>query len=71
VRGAVPEQVEHRGEDALDRGDLQAIRVLLRRHRVIVPEELVGAVDEVDQHGGLSIVTHRRISPVAIAVASR
>ena len=59
VRRAVPEQVEHRGEDALHRGDLEAVRVLLRRHRVVVPKELVGAVDQVDQHAGAGIVTHR------------
>jgi hypothetical protein len=51
VGGAVSEQVEHRAEDALERSDLQAVGVLLGRHRVEVPEELVGAVDQVDQHG--------------------
>src|SRR2546429_2894762 len=50
VRRASLEHPEHRAEHADDRGDFVAISVELFRHRVEMPEQLVGAVQEVDFH---------------------
>ena len=48
VRGAAAiDHAEHRGEDAAHRAHFRAVSLLRRRHRVVVPEELVGAVDQV------------------------
>ena len=52
VGRAVLEQVEHRRDHAADRADVDAVGIDVLRPRVVVPEQLVGAVDEVDVHGG-------------------
>jgi hypothetical protein len=47
VRGAAIDHAEHGPDHAAHGADLTAVLVKSRRHRVEVPEELVGAVDEV------------------------
>ena len=46
---------EERGQHAADGADLAAVRVARRRQRVEVPEQLVGAVDEIDVQSGLLV----------------
>src|SRR5438552_18189738 len=50
VRRAALEHPESRAAHPDDRGDFVAIPVELLRHRVEMPEQLVGAVQEVDFH---------------------
>ncbi len=50
VRRAVVEHALHRGQHAAHRAHLHARRVARRRHGEVVPEELVGAVDEMHVH---------------------
>jgi hypothetical protein len=50
VAGAGVDHAEHRIEHAAHRTHFAAIGIARRRHRVIVAEQLVGAVDEVDVH---------------------
>src|SRR5512145_1919214 len=45
---------EYGAEDAHDRGHLVAVAVGLPRHRVEMPEQLVGAVKEKDLHNQIS-----------------
>ena len=52
VRGAPLEQTEHRGQHPGGCGDLSSARVLLGRQGEVVPEQLVGAVDEMSFHAG-------------------
>ena len=52
VGRAVLEQADHRGEDAAHGARPPGRRAsVVARHRVEVPEQLVGAVDQVDAHG--------------------
>ena len=44
------EQLEHDADHAADRADLEAVVVEVRRQRVVVPEQLVRAVDQVHLH---------------------
>ena len=48
VRRALGDHVENRRDDASHRRHLHALRVFGGRQRVVVAEELVGAVDEVN-----------------------
>ena len=50
VRRAPLEHRQHRREHAADGGHLAAVRVARGRQRVVVPEQLVGAVDEMHIH---------------------
>ena len=52
VRGAAGDHAQHRREHASHRADLHAVRVTRRRHRIVVPEQLVRAVDQVNVHAG-------------------
>jgi hypothetical protein len=38
-------------DDASDRGDLAPVPIPCGRQRVVVPEQLVCAVDQIDVHG--------------------
>ena len=48
VRGAAADHAQHRRDDASDRGDLAAVPIPCGRQRVVVPEQLVCAVDQID-----------------------
>ena len=48
VRGAAFDHAQNRCEHASDRGDLLTIPIPRGRQRVVVPEQLVCAVDEID-----------------------
>jgi hypothetical protein len=54
--GAAVDHPEHRADDAANGRDLPAVTVARRRDGVIVPEELVGAVDEMNVQGTDSTV---------------
>jgi len=56
VRGAAVDHPEHGTDDATDGGDLTAVPVARRGDRVIVPEQFVGAVDEMNVQGTDSTV---------------
>ena len=51
VSGAAVHHAEDGTNHATDRGDLRAARIPGRGQRVVVAEQLVGAVDEVNVHG--------------------
>ena len=48
VRGAALDHAQHRREHAADRGDLAAVLIPRGGQRVVVPEQLVCAVDQID-----------------------
>jgi hypothetical protein len=50
VRGAVFEQSQHGPEDAAHGVDLDPVVVEVAGEREVVPEQLVGTVDEVNAH---------------------
>ena len=51
MRGARGHHPEQRPDDAADGRDLAPVAVTRRGERVVVAEQLVGAVDEVDFQG--------------------
>ena len=55
VGGAVLEHHQHGADDAARRRDVRPRRVEVLGHREVVPEQLVGAVDEVHLHAGAPI----------------
>ena len=57
VRRPLPEQLQDRADDAPDGRDLLAGRGAVWGGAEEVAEQLVGAVDEVDLHGGPESVT--------------
>src|SRR5689334_4744026 len=64
------EHAEHRSQDADDRGDFLAVTALLVRHRVEMPEQLVGAVEEMNPQCGCcwrrrSAASWSRSAPIA------
>ena len=59
VRGAAFDHAQHRREHASDRGDLAAVPIPRGRQRVVVPEQLVCAVDEIDLQGESPIRPYR------------
>ena len=60
VGRTVGQHLEDRAQDATRRGDLHASLVAMRRCAEEVAEQLVGAVDQVDLHGGIESVTEKR-----------
>jgi hypothetical protein len=60
VRRAVLHESAKRVHHATHGRDLLATAVLQRRHRIEVPEQLIGAVDEVNSHA-VSIVYAPRL----------
>ena len=51
VRGAAFDHPQHRGENASRSGDFPPICIPCRRQSVIVPEQLIRAVDQMDFQG--------------------
>jgi hypothetical protein len=51
VRGAAFDHAQHRREHAPDRGNLAAVLIARGRQRIIVPEQLVCAVDQINVQG--------------------
>jgi len=51
------DHAEHGGDHAADGGDFAALGVLRRRQRIVMAEQLVGAVDEMDLQGALQSVS--------------
>ena len=63
VRRTVTDHAEHRREYASRRADLAALLIARGWQSVVVPEQLVGAVDEIDfQCGDSGIAGIGRIS---------
>ena len=59
VRGAALDHAQHRGEDASDRGHFAAVLIPRGRQRVVVPEQLVCAVDQIDVQGATPTQPYR------------
>src|SRR5215210_5935558 len=50
MRRATSDHAEHGGDHTAHGGDFPAIPVLRRRQRIVMPEQLIGSVDEMDVH---------------------
>ena len=58
VSGALIDHPEHRGNNAANRGNLTPVFIACGWQRVIMPEQLVGAVNQMDvQIAALQIAT--------------
>src|SRR5262245_31528733 len=53
VRGATGDHAKNGRDDAADRADFPALGVARLGKRVVVPEQLVGAVEEIYVHRGI------------------
>ena len=60
VRGAAFDHAQHRSEDAPHRGYLPAVLVPRGGQRVVVPEQLVCAVNQMDFQGAAPAQPYRR-----------